>query len=180
MVNFKFITIFSWKALSSFLYMSWYFPATCACSRHARLTRVLQTVATPAIRMPVSACTATRARFPPSLNNETWWWLSFHVEFAISNPVCGNIVRFQELNNHFSVKIVVYILGCLGVPIVSPNLCVINIDRVWKLGSEWKSIKVGVKLSYGSHPAPLPLSDRSGLCASLYVIVSVRWNVSPG
>ena len=42
-----------------------------------------------------------------------------------------------------------FIFGCLGVPLVSPNLCVINIDRVWKLGSEWKSIKVGVKLSYG-------------------------------
>ena len=28
MVNFEFITIFSWKALSSFLHMSWYFPAT--------------------------------------------------------------------------------------------------------------------------------------------------------
>ena len=28
-----------------------------------------------------------------------------------------------------------FIFGCLDVPIVSPNLCVINIDPVWKSGS---------------------------------------------
>ena len=59
-----------------------------------------------------------------------------------------------------------FIFGCLGVPLVSPNLCVINIDPVWKLGSEWKSIKVGVKLSCGWWCLG-PLSDRSELVLSM-------------
>ena len=67
-----------------------------------------------------------------------------------------------------------FIFGCLDVWIVSPNLCVINIDRVWDSGSPWKSIKVGVKSELWVSRPSAPLSAGSGLGAALYVIVSVR------
>ena len=59
---------FSWKALQSFLHMSQYFQSNQQPVQAAGLAH--QTVPAPAIRMPVSACTALKSSF--STRSQQW------------------------------------------------------------------------------------------------------------